>query len=291
MFDRLTGEPLFETEEVPFPASDVPGERLSPTQPIPVKPPPIDRVSVSEDYLIDFTPELRTQALEIMAQYRTGGLYEPPSLAEDPGGAYGTLHLPSSTGGPNWPGGAADPETGILYIYSKTEPTRLALGNNPRRSDMDFILLPSRNAPPTQVDGLPIFKPPWGRISAVDLNVGEILWQTPHGETLDNVRNHPALQGLDIPRTGQPGRVGVLVTKTLIIAGDGGPFTNDEGRTIAMLRAYDKVTGAEVGAVEIPAQQTGSPMTYAIDGVQYVVVSVSGGDIPGGWWFSALSLD
>ncbi len=281
VFDRRSGEPLFDILETPVGASNVPGERLSPTQPIPVKPPPFDRQGVTEDGLIDFTPELRAKALEIMASYRTGPIYTPPSLAENDDGTFGTLSMPSSTGGANWPGGAADPETGIMYIYSKTEPTRLALGSNPRRSDMDYIMQPSRRAPAVRVEGLPINKPPYGRITALDLNKGEILWQVAHGQTPDNVRNHPLLQGLDIPRTGQLGRVGTLVTKSLIIAGDGGAYTNEEGNRIAMLRAYNKMTGEEVGAIEMPAEQTGSPMTYAIDGVQYITVSVSGGDVPG----------
>ena len=281
VLDRVTGEPLFEIEERPVAATDVPGERTSPTQPFPLKPPPFDRQGVAIDDLIDFTPEMRAEAIEIASSYRIGPLYTPPSLAEADDGTFGLLSLPGSIGGTNWPGGSADPETGILYIYSQTQVTRLALGNNPRRSDMDYILLPSRNAPVVRVQGLPIIKPPYGRITAIDLNQGEILWQVAHGETPDNVRNHPALQGMDIPRTGQTGFVGTLVTKSLIIAGDGGAYTDDEGVRMAMLRAYDKMTGAEVGAIPMPAEQTGSPMTYAIDGVQYITVSVAGGDVPG----------
>ncbi len=126
------------------------------------------------------------------------------------------------------------------------------------------------------VEGLPLIKPPWARITAVDLNEGEIVWQVPHGETPDNVRNHPLLQGLDIPRTGRIGRIGTLVTKTLVIAGEGGFFTTPEGASGAMLRAYDKATGEEVGAVFMPAPQTGTPMTYMIDGTQYLVVAIGG---------------
>ena len=119
------------------------------------------------------------------------------------------------------------------------------------------------------VSGFPLVKPPWGRITAIDLNAGEILWQVAHGETADNVREHPALQDLDIPRTGRPGRVGTLVTKTLVIAGDGGVFTSPDGVEGARLRAYDKATGREVGSVFMPGSQTGSPMTYSLDGAQY----------------------
>ena len=149
------------------------------------------------------------------------------------------------------------------------------------RSDMNYVNLANRRTVPLIVDGLPLVKPPWGQISAIDMNEGEILWQVAHGETPDNVRDHPALQGMDIPRTGQPGFVGILVTKTLAIAGDGGTYTNEEGRTVAMLRAYDKFTGAELGAVELPGRASGSLMTYEIEGVQYLAVAVSGPNLPG----------
>jgi quinoprotein glucose dehydrogenase len=131
------------------------------------------------------------------------------------------------------------------------------------------------------VEGLPLIKPPYGQIVALDLNEGEKLWDVVHGETPDSIRNHPALAGLDIPRTGQAGRVGVLVTKTLLIAGDGGSYTNANGEQEALLRAYDKLTGRQLGSLSMPAQQTGSPMTYAIDGVQYLAVAISGSDVPG----------
>src|SRR5262249_52331320 len=131
------------------------------------------------------------------------------------------------------------------------------------------------------VDGLPLVKPPYGRITAIDLNKGDILWQIAHGETPDNIKNHPALKGLNIPRTGRAGRIGTLVTKTLLIAGEGGYFTTPSGQRGAMLRAYEKATGKEVGAVAMPAPQTGSPMTYAVNGKQYIVVAISGGSYSG----------
>lgn len=281
VFDRATGEPLFEIEEVPVPASDIPGERLSSTQPIPVKPPSFARQGISDDELIDFTPELKARAREILTQYRYGDVYTPPSLAEDEDGTFGTLFMPSQTGGANWPGGAADPETGIMYIFTKSDVGNMSMNNRPDRSNMNYINLQSRNAPQYRIDGLPLIKPPYGQIVAVDLNEGEILWDAVHGETPDVIRNHPALAGVDIPRTGQVGRVGVLVTKTLVISGDGGRYTNDEGEQEAFLRAYDKLTGEELGKLSMPAQQTGSPMTYAIDGVQYLVVAIAGGEVPG----------
>src|SRR6185369_12581397 len=131
------------------------------------------------------------------------------------------------------------------------------------------------------VQGLPIIKPPYGRITAIDLNKGEIVWQIAHGETPDNIRNHTALKGLTIPRTGRQGRIGTLVTKTLVIAGEGGFFTTPSGQRGAMLRAYDKATGQEVGAVYMPAPQTGSPMTYFLNGKQYIVVAIAGASYSG----------
>ena len=285
VFDRETGEPVWPIEERPVPPSDIPGERLSPTQPHPTKPPPFDEQGIGPDDLIDWTPELRQRALDVLNRFRYGpSLYTPPSVGTADG-TYGTLQVPASTGGVNWPGGSFDPETGIFYVFTKTEVTNLGLVNDPERSDMDFI----RGRPEgvtarddaLNVDGIPIIKPPWGRITAIDLNDGEIVWQVPHGETADNIRDHPLLEGVDVPRTGRPGRVGTLVTRTLVIAGDGGTFTNEEELSGAMLRAYDKATGDELGAVYMPAQQTGSPMTYEVGGKQYIVVAVGGGGYGG----------
>ena len=129
--------------------------------------------------------------------------------------------------------------------------------------------------PPLTVQGLPIVKPPYGLIAAIDVDKGELLWQTPHGDTPDNVRNHPALKGMNIPKTGQSGNVGLVVTKTLVVSGDPQVTTTPEHPRGAMLRAYDKRTGKEVGAVYLPAPQSGSPMTYMVDGKQYIVVAIS----------------
>ena len=131
------------------------------------------------------------------------------------------------------------------------------------------------------MQGLPLVKPPYGRITALDLNKGEMVWQIAHGETPDNIRNHPALKGLNIPRTGRGGRIGVLVTRNLVIAGEAGFFTLPDGRRGAMLRAYDKATGNEVGAVYMPAPQTGSPMTYMLNGKQHLLVPISGAGYSG----------
>ena len=284
VLDRVTGEPIWPIEEREMPASDVPGELLSLTQPFPMRPPAYDRQGVGKDDLIDFTQELHAEAVELASNFRLGPIFTPPVVA-DGEGPYATLMLPSAGGGTNWPGGSVDPETGIFYQYSFTRITALGLVHDPQRSDMDFI----RGNPPgvparrrtLSVRGLPLVKPPWGRISAIDLKTGDILWQIPHGETPDNVRDHPALQAVDIPRTGRVGRVGTLITKTLLIAAEPGTFTMPSGEEGAMLRAYDKASGAEVGAVYMPAGVSGSPMTYMHEGRQHVVMAIGGGGFAG----------
>jgi quinoprotein glucose dehydrogenase len=297
VLDRATGEPVWPIEERPVPKGDVPTEWYSPTQRFPTKPPAFDRQGVTIDDLIDFTPELRAEAVKLASRYKLGPIFTPAVVSKFDS-PLGTLMLPAAGGGANWPGGSYDPETGILYVYSATVATPLGLVNDPKRSDMDYIrgVAPNPKAPPTAsvggapggggeegggaltVQGLPLVKPPYGRITAIDLNKGEIVWQIAHGETPDNIRNHPALKGLRIPRTGRQGRIGTLTTKTLLIAGEGGFFTLPDRRRGAMLRAYDKATGQERGAVYMPAPQTGSPMTYMLDGQQYIVVSIGGGN-------------
>ena len=297
VLDRATGAPVWPIEERPVPPSDVPGEVTSPTQPFPTKPPPYDRQGITVDDLIDFTPELRRRAEEAIVPYRIGPLYTPPSVASFEG-TLGTLHIPALTGGSNWPGGSFDPETGIFYIYSKTQVSNMGLISSPERSNMDFIM--GRPTPPAgagggrggrggfgglSVEGIPIVKPPWGRITAIDLNAGEIVWQVAHGETPDNIRNHPLLEGVGVPRTGVANnRIGTLVTKTLVIAGDGGLFTNAEGVRGSALRAYDKATGEEIGSVALPVPPTGSPMTYMLGDTQYIVVAIAGSGFAGELW-------
>ena len=284
VFDRVTGEPIWPIEERNVEASNVPGELLAPTQPFPTKPPAYDRQGVNLDDLIDFTPEIKRRAEEIAARHRIGPIFTPPTVS-DPNGVIGTLMLPSQGGGTSWPGGSIDPETGIVYQYSFTSMGSLGLINDPERSDMNFIRGRPREIPAAQaalnVDGIPLVKPPWGRITAIDLKRGEILWQIAHGETPDNIRNHQLLEGLTVPRTGQVGRVGTLVTKTLVIAGEPGTFTTESGEEGAMLRAYDKASGEELGAVFMPAGVSGSPMTYMHEGQQYIAMAISGGGFPG----------
>jgi quinoprotein glucose dehydrogenase len=299
VFDRATGRPVWPIEERPVAKGDVPSEWYSATQPFPTKPPAFDRQGVSIDDLIDFTPELRAEALKFVSLYKLGPIFTPPVVSKWEG-PRAMLMLPAATGGANWQGGSYDPDTGIMYIFSNTAITDLGLVNNPQLSDMNFIRgnAPNPNAPPSSsqpagggggegggaaltIQGLPLAKPPYGRITAIDLNKGEIVWQIAHGETPDNIRNHPALKGLKIPRTGRQGRIGTLVTKTLVIAGEGGFFTTPSGQRGAMLRAYDKATGQEVGSVFMPAPQTGSPMTYMLNGKQHIVVPISGGNYSG----------
>ena len=296
VFDRVTGVPVWPIEERPVPQSDVPGERTSATQPFVTRPPAFDRQGVTVDDLIDFTPELRAEARVFVSNYKLGPMFTPAVVSTWPR-PLGTLMLPNLTGGANWQGASYDPETHVMYIFSNTAISSTALVRpTPDQSDSNYISGsaqdPARAAPSAAanassgavsltVQGLPIVKPPYGRITAIDLNKGEILWQVAHGETPDNIRNHPALKGLTIPRTGRQGRIGTLVTKTLVIAGEGGFFTAPDGRRGAMLRAYDKATGRDVGAVYLPAPQTGSPMTYLLNGRQHLTVSVGGGAYSG----------
>jgi quinoprotein glucose dehydrogenase len=264
VFDRRTGEPVWPIEERPVPPSTVPGERAARTQPFPVKPPPFERQGVTERDLIDFTPELKAEALEIFKRFESGPLFTPPSLK-------GTLGLPGYGGGANWGGAAFDPETGVLYIPSITSPMLLALGQpDPHRSSFRYTRrgVPDFSGP----RGLPLVKPPYGRITAVDLNQGEILWQVANG---DGPRAHPLLKALKLPPLGSMGRAGPLLTRTLLFVGEG---TGRTGSTVGgggpKFKAYDKVTGAVVWETVLPDHTTGAPMTYLAGGKQYVVVAV-----------------
>jgi quinoprotein glucose dehydrogenase len=290
VLNRETGEPIWPIEERPVPQSTVPGEKSSPTQPFPTKPAPFDRQGLAIDDLIDFTPALRAEALEVIKRYQIGPLFTPPVLSKLDG-PLATLQVPADTGGANWPGGAFDPETNRLFIHSHTLTFTIAIiPADPAVSDMGYVsglaraegpAVPatgmSSRARAATVQGLPVIKPPYDRITAFDMNNGDLMWQKTHSSTPDEIANHPALKGLTLPRLGQPGRtfIGVLATKTLLIAGEGGVHTNEAGQRVALLRAYDKNTGADVGAVNMPATQTGSPMSYMINGKQYIVVAVS----------------
>jgi quinoprotein glucose dehydrogenase len=277
VFDRVTGKPVWPFEEKPVEKGTVPGEWYSPTQPIPSKPKAYARNGVTVDNLIDFTPELRSQALQAIEGYKMGPIFTPPVMKTDK--ELGTLTTGTSFGGTNWPGGSYDPETHIFYVQASNSSIRvMSLGKpKPGTTDMDYVEGYGGRAK-LNAQGLPLIKPPYGTITAINLDTGEFVWQIAHGETPDLVRDSPALKGLTIPRTGQAGPVGTLVTKTLVICGD--PLvTTIPGRGHgAILHAYDKATGKEVGAVFMPSQQSGSPMTYMLNGKQYIVLAIGGGD-------------
>ena len=318
VFDRATGEPVWPIVERPVPPGDVPGEWYSPTQPHPTRPPAYDHQGVTVENLIDFTPELRAEAVKLLSRYKLGPIFTPPPVSK----AEGPIAGFRSSGGTNWPGGSYDPETHIAYVPSFTSMVPLGLLPPPNRefSDANYVMgtvingvryvsgpgedvgADARQAtrPEGQTartgdgagninpSGLPFLKPPYGRITAIDLDRGDIVWQVAHGETPDHVRNNPALKGLTVPRTGQAGAVGALVTRTLVIAGDPQATTVPGRPRGAMLRAYDKKTGQEVGAVYMPAPQSGTPMTYQLNGKQYIVVAVSGGNYSGEYLAFAL---
>jgi glucose dehydrogenase len=270
-FDRETGEPIWPIVERPVPAGDVPGEWYSPTQPFPTRPAAFDQQGFDEDDLIDWTPELHALALESIQGFRlSSSIYTPPSLTEATDGTRGLLSLPSSTGGSNWESSALDPETGILYVPSRSVLQVLSLSKNPE-SDIDFSQGFGVRAP--RVQGLDILKPPYGRITAIDMNSGEHLWMIANADTPDRITNHPLLQGVDIPRTGVPTRSGILLTKTLLLQSEG---TGAAGAS-PVFRAIDKQTGDILAELELPFNQTGLPFTYEHDGKQYLAMFIGGG--------------
>ena len=339
VFDRVTGEPIWPIEEKPVPKGDVPGEWYSPTQPHPPAALMYGRNTVTENDLIDFTPELRAQALKQLQRYKwiPGAVYTPPIVGNTTG-LLGAINIGHVNGGTNWPGGGYDPDTRTVFAHANTSSVtsssvappppgfsdipyqdgvvgeqfrlRQAAGTGtyadvPQRgrgAATPATTTAGRGAPGPAaeagrggqqgrgggeggggltVQGLPILKPPYSVLAAIDLEKGVVKWRTPHGETPDAVRNHPLLKGMKIPRTGQPASVGLVITKTLVVLGESQFTTTDDHPRGAMLRAYDKVTGKEVGAVFMPAPQSGSPMTYLANGKQYIVVAVSGGPYSG----------
>jgi quinoprotein glucose dehydrogenase len=311
VLNRETGEPIWPIEERPVPQSESPFEKTSPTQPFPTWPLAFDRQGFFAEDLNDLTPALRAEAEELIKPYRIGPLYTPPAL-ERPDGPLATLMLPADVGGANWPGGSFDPVTNRLYIHSHSAvfllrniPADLRPfnpGPDGQASRAQQNIGPAGAPPPglgapgalgpapgglgaaprpggTSLQGtIPLINPPWDRITAYDMNSGEMLWQKTHSTTPDNIRNNPALAGLDVARLGAYGRIfiGTLTTSTLVIAGEGDVHTNADGETVALLRAYDKDTGEDVeGTVAMPAKQTGSPMSFMHKGKQYIVLAVT----------------
>lgn len=284
VLDRVTGEPVWPIEERPVPQSTVPGEASALTQPFPTKPAPFDRQGITEDDLIDFTPELRARALEIVRDsFVLGPMFSPPGLVKTVGGPGAGLILPGSWGAGNWHTGAFDPETKIYYATSHTLPRAYRIEPATQEAAEMAYYSPDRTAP--TIEGLPIVKPPYGRITAIDMNTGEHLWMVANG---DGPRDHPLLAGLDPPPLGIASRPAALVTGTLLFVGEGADVFGGADGWGPMFRAYHKQSGEVAWEIELPAGTTGGPMTYMYGGKQYVVVSVGGQDHPGEW--IALSL-
>jgi quinoprotein glucose dehydrogenase len=288
VFDRVTGNPVWPIEERPVPPSKTPGEEASPTQPFPTKPPPFERQGITSDDLIDFTPELKAAALDIVKHYVIGPVFTPPSIkGAGPNDTKGTIQLPGSVGGADWQGAAFDPETGILYIESITGPfVADLLPGDPNKTNLAWTR-GTREYPPSPL-GLPLLKPPYGRITAIDLNKGEHVWMVPNG---DGPRNHPLLKPLNLPPLGHPGRSAPLLTKTLLFVGEGDPIMADPTRVPSGMplslapgaggrkfRAYDKATGKVLWETDLPAGTTGAPISYMSGGKQYIVVAVGARD-------------
>ena len=282
VLDRETGEPVWPIPEVAVPQGNVPGEWYSPTQPIP--PIRYGHQGVAVDDLIDFTPALREEAEHIVAEHQIGPIYTP-AVPYNPNGPVSTLMV---MGGSNWPGGSFDPDTNMLYVTASVAVNSMTICRYAEGSVMPHGICLGDDAGAfgglrnINVQGLPLLKPPYGTIAAIDLTKGELAWEIPNGDTPDNVRNHPALQGVNLGRTGRAGQPpGALATKTLLIAAEPGYGPTPDGRRGSMLRAYDKRTGRELAALQLPAPQSGSPMTYGLNGRQYLVIAVSGPDYPG----------
>jgi quinoprotein glucose dehydrogenase len=268
VFDRTNGQPVWPMPDVPVQQTDVPTEWTSPTQPIPTKPPAFDVQGVTIDNLIDFTPALREEARRAIEGYRLGPIFAPPSLVGN--GNKGTIVAPGFGGGANWQSGAADPETGFVYVGSLTRPFVAGVVPTEPADPNRAAYTAGRGGQVPSVQGLPLLKPPYGRITAYDMNKGEIAWQVPNGDTPQNIKDAFVKLGLtNIPPTGIPSQAGLIVTKTLLIGGEG-----SGGRPL--LHAYDKKTGENIAELPMPGSQTGLPMTYAYQNRQFIVLPVNG---------------
>jgi quinoprotein glucose dehydrogenase len=284
-FNRVTGAPVWPIPEVPVPQTDIASEWTSPTQPIPSRPAPYEMQGLTLDDLADFTPEIRARALEAVNGIRMGNLYDPPIEVGNADGFRATAQCPGATGGLNIIGGpVADPELGLLYAASVKTCTAMALAP-PTRDTGDIggrqtgvtvvDLARGGGGGLGSIDGLPVFKPPYGRITAINMNTGDHMWWIPNGDTPERIATHELLQGVDIGNTGQPSHATALVTSTLLMYG--------EGRGgLPRFHAVDKLTGERIATVELPESSSTAPMTFLHDGVQYVVVPVTGGEGNGG---------
>ncbi len=274
VFNRVTGEPVWPIEEKPVPQSTVPGERSAPTQPFPTKPAPYVPLGYSENGLINFTADLRKEAIKIAKQYVRGPIYTPPTRVEE-NGTKGTWVQPGYGGGSNWNGGAFDVETGFMFVPTRNNAMIARLTEaDPSLTDWDYIRATTISAPGPQ--GLPIVRPPWSKVTATDMNKGEHVWWRSIGGAPESVRNHPALQGLDLDfdNMGYPGvRPVPLVTKSLFFMAESGNLSGDPGGKL--FRAYDKATGNTVAEIELPSKVSGGPMTYEHKGKQYIVMAIA----------------
>ena len=272
VFDRATGVPVWPIPELPVPEGMIPGERTSPTQPFPTKPPAFALQGLTEDDLIDFTPELRAEALDIIDNYIYGPIFTPASLPDQSTGKRGTIFVPSAGGGANWPGAGFDPESNVLFVPASNGAFTPYMGTLPAdESNFRYYRLQNRGVVGPR--GLPLLKPPYSTITAFDMNRGEILWQVPNGDKMARVDAHPALDGLDLPPLGGGGRHPVLVTSTLLIHGqDMGYGPN--------LIARDKATGEELARIELPGAPQSAPMSYAVDSKQYIALGINDAPTP-----------
>lgn len=283
VFDRATGKPVWPIEEKPVPQTTIPGEVTASTQPFPSKPPTFAKQGISEDDLIDFTPELKQTALSIVDNYTLGPLFTPPSVAVD-GGNLGTLQMPSAAGGANWGGAGFDPELGYLFVQAANQTSFAALSKGDPEKQQPNFMGGGRSPDISALNGLPLTKPPYGTITAIDLNKGEIAWQVAHG---DGPRNHPAIKHLDLPPLGNSSHSflssgGPLVTKSLLFINqvqrefDSPRFSTTE----YFLRAFDKKTGGVIWEHKMDVPPFGTPMSYISDGKQYIVVATGGAGSP-----------
>jgi len=287
VFDRATGEPVWPIEEKPVNTNTtVPGEKLYPTQPFPTKPAPFERQGVTEEDLIDFTPELREEAKKIASEYVLGPIFSP-NIVKGADGKKGLLQLPGAGGGANWPGASIDPETGWLYVQSQTAASNMSLIKpDPSRSNLNYMISLGDMGGPDGPQGLPLLKPPYKRITAYDLNKGEIAWQVPFG---DGPRNHPAIKHLNLGPLGSyfPGDViaegGLLITKTLVITHIADVNEEDPERVArgSFLQAYEKKTGKLIASIKVDRHLHGSPMTCSHNGKQYILIAGGGQTEPG----------
>jgi len=273
VFDRVTGRPVWPIQERPVPQTDAKGEWTAATQPFPTRPPAFDWQGIGVDNLIDFTPAIRQQALQVLEGYKLGPIFTPPPAAAS--GSKGLIQVPGLGGGANWQGGAGDPELGYVFVGSATNPGTVLLNPNasptptPESACCDADYTMGGQAP--QLNGLRLLKPPYGRITAYNMNNGTIAWQIPNGDTPPNIKANLEKAGLtNVPPTGSPSQAGLLVTKNFLFAGEG-----SGGQ--AIFHAYDKLTGKEVWQAPMPAgPQTALPMSYMMNGRQYVVVATRG---------------